>query len=422
MPATAPDPGAYDTYERSTMAHAATHQSPSHGSFGGRSARDLPWNRGDFYGDASENCAPLRSSFGSASARGAPSAAFAASAKDRFAAPKDSTPGPGAYAPGRAPLSPSNRLNRSSSFGGRTKRFGSFKDAETPPPGAFEAKPGAFDAAARKPRSTNSSGFGSRSQRRSPFGGPTSDATAAPAPGQYDAYSTTGAFRAASPTPTRPGSGSAAFASRSSRFDRPGSAQVAEGPDPTAYNTATYGSMASAAKTFNRTAKSGGGSFGTSTRRPEHAAGTPRELTPGPGQYDENRSNSVGGRRGGSPARPSSAFASKTPMHDSYVRKMADVAPSGNEYEPHRDGIATTATKSFNKHAGTGKFGPRATRPLDSTRHADGSPAPGSYSGADPTRPSMHAAANSARDSKAATAFGGTAMRDTSNWTGANRE
>lgn len=249
MPATAPDPGSYDSYNINTMAAAAKSlsRSPSAGAFGGRSVRDLPWHRQSDDGATAED-APVRSSFGSASARGAPpSAAFAGHA-NRFVTPRDSTPGPGSYS-ARTPLSPSTRVNRSASFGGRSQRFGNFKEAQTPAPGTFDAKPGAFAEALRKPRA-GGSGFGSRSHRGSPFAASV-DANAAPAPGAYDAAN--GAFASAASTARASSPRSASFASRSSRFDRPGSTQANAGPDPTAYDPLAYGSMAKAAgKTFNK--------------------------------------------------------------------------------------------------------------------------------------------------------------------------
>jgi hypothetical protein len=418
-----PDPGHYESFEVNTMGAAARSlsRSPSAGAFGGRSGRDLPWQRpADGQGGGSTEDAPLRSSFGGGSARGAaPSAAFAGHG-GRFATPRDATPGPGSYS-ARSPLSPSTRLNRSASFGGRSKRFGSMKEENTPAPGTFDAKPGAFDNATRKPR-TNSSGFGSRSTRGSPFAA-SMEANNAPAPGAYDTHSS-GAFAGAS-SARSPGAGSAAFASRSGRFDRPGTTNANAGPDLNAYSPAAYGSMAQAAgKTFNKHSHRGGGGFGTSARRPDAPSGTNKEATPGPGSYaDENDARRAFPK--GSSARsasPSAAFRSTTAMHGSYMRKTD--APVGVTYNAHAaTGMAAQASKSFNKLAGTGRFGSRAARPLEGPRPGqyDETPAPGSYAASDPTRPTCTAAAHSAR-SRPSSAFSSTERRDTSKWTGAERE
>jgi len=400
-----------------SSARRAMNRSGSSGAFGGRSGRDLPWQAdGTSNGESSEN-APVRSSFGSQSARGGvPSAAFSG-AGDRFALPKPLTPGPGAYSGERAPLTPTNRINRSASFGGRSKRFGTFKEEDTPGPAQFAGKPGAF-AAVTKSRNNHSSGFGSRAERASPFGVRAS-ADVAPAPGTYDAHSSTGAFAAAQSSGRGPATPtSAAFASRSTRFDRPGSARTNEGPDPTAYNAQTYDSMASkAGKTFNKSFGSGGGGFGTSTRRPD-VTSTPRDAdqTPGPGAYEDDRK--AADSRRASQGRPSAGFASKTAMHESHIRKN-DAPPA--EYDVHRSfGMAATAAKSFNKNVGTNRFGPRAARPLEGGGRnvLDDTPAPGAYSAQDPTRPTCTATAQSARG-RPATAFSSSAVRDTARWTGA---
>ena len=413
MVANAPDPGAYEAYDYNTMGSGASSagRRQSMGAFGGRSSREMPWLNEQMNAPSGGD-APVRSSFTPRSA--SPSAAFRGS-DNRFANPKDATPGPGAYTQ-RTPLSPStNRLNRSSSFGGRAKRFGMLKEDATPAPGAFEAKPGAFASASKK----SNNGFDSRSTRGSPFAG-SAEANAAPAPGSYGTHADTGAFpRASSP---RKAPGSAAFASRSSRFDRNGSATGNAGPDPTAYDSHTIGTMASSAgKTFNKASNRGGGGFGSSARRPEFGqsafgTGGGPEVTPGPGAYTESP------RRSESPARarPSAAFASKTQgTHDSYLRKTD--SPATTHYDAYKnDGIGSNATKSFNKK-NFGTMG-RAARPLESAGRHDDTPAPGSYAAQDPTRPTCTAAAHSARHSRANSAFASTEPRDTSKWTGANRE
>ena len=403
-----PNPGAYDTHNYNTMAGNSARGSrrQSVGSFGGAAGRDLPWQRSD-QDTQSIDDVPVPSTFGGApSARGranAPSAAFAG-ASSRFAPSKAATPGPGEYGTPRTPLTPnSNRLNRSSSFGGKTKRFGAFKQEDTPGPGEFAPRPGAFAAAGSKSARAPNSGFGGRAARESPFA---ATADAAPPPGAYDAHASTGAFGASSAR--RNSQSSASFASRSSRFDRPGSAQDGA-PDPTAYDPASYGSMASAAgKSFNRKSSNGAGGFGTSARRAEVVPVGDAADTPGPGQYADARSSTPGGRRA---ARPSAAFASTSKNVGSYIRKTD--APDGpSSYDAHAaTGMAAMAARSFNKNVGTGRFGPRAARPLgDETSSSRETPGPGSYGAEESRRPS------SARV-KPSGSFASTSLRDTSAWT-----
>ena len=417
--ATAPDPGHYDSYSHDTMAANAAVRRQSMGAFGGRSARSMPWQQEEDYAAGGQNEAPVPSTF-STPRSASPSAAFATSSKSRFADAKDCTPGPGAYHGNgqRSPLGASNRLNRSSSFGGRAKRFGLLKEDETPAPGAFEAKPGAFSAVAKRPSSPRA-GFGSRSSRGSPFGR-AADTELGPAPGAYDSHAAEGAFARAS-SPRRNGAGSAAFASRSSRFGRGASGDASAGPDPTAYNGSAYGTMAhKSGKTFNKRDSHGGGGFGTSAARPDWHG---KEATPGPGAYAREEGSARG--RASSP-RPSSAFASRTGQHEAYHRKTD--SPATTAYDAHRgSGIAADAAKSFNRLAGSARgagFGARAARPLERVGHdVLGTPAPGAYTTQDPARPTTaQLAAPNARSRAAPTAFSSTETRDTARWTGATRE
>jgi len=205
--------------------------------------------------------------------------------------------------------------------------------------------------------------------------------------GAYDAPASTGAFGSASRK------SSAAFASRSSRFHKV-VGEDSSGPDPTAYNANTYGSMAKeATRTFNKVSTRGGAGFGTSARRPEVHNATEG---PAPGSYVYDEKFGAGSDRRSS-ARPSSAFASKSKNHDSYIRESD--APVGPAYDAHANtGMAASINKSFNRLARSGSFGPRAARKLGETNQE--TPGPGSYSGSDMTKPSFEATASSARGSR----------------------
>jgi len=393
-----PDPGQYESaFQADTMAAQAKKsmsKNPSAGAFGGRSARDMPWSEKNAQsGEGGANDAPVRSTF-AASRGSAPSAAFAGQS-NRFAAVPGGTvtPGPGEYKAAPSPLQSSNRINRSSSFGSRSKRFTGIKMEDTPAPGTFAPKAGAFDSASQKRRSSFGA-FGGRSVRESPFAAAGGGQNDAPAPGAYDA-STTGAFTDRSSGRSK---SSAAFASRSSRFGRDLAAQAAAGvPDPGQYNPDTHSGMAREAnKTFNKMSSKGGAGFGTSARRPEVDQFAAKE-GPAPGSYaSDERFGQASDRR--SAARPSSAFASKSKGHDGHIRQHE--APAATTYDAHaHTGMAAQATKSFNRLARSGSFGPRAKRQLGEGAHD--TPGPGSYSDAkDPLRPSFEVTASSARGSR----------------------
>ena len=369
-------------------------KNPSAGAFGGRAVRDMPWSEKNVQSEGGVNEAPVRSTF--ASQRGAaPSAAFAGQS-NRFAAVPGgtSTPGPGEYkAP--SPLQSSNRINRSSSFGSRSKRFVGMKMEDTPAPGTFAPKAGAFDSASQKRRSSFGA-FGGRSARESPFAA-AGVQNAAPAPGAYDASASTGAFTDRSSSRSK---SSAAFASRSSRFGRDLASQASAAvPDPTAYNPSAYTGMArEATKTFNKMAGKGGVGFGTSARRPEADQFKGHE-GPAPGSYaaNEDKFGQASDRRAA--ARPSSAFASKSKGHDGHIRQSDSPAATDYADAYANTGMAAQATKSFNRLARSGSFGSRAKRQLG--ENAQNTPGPGSYSDAkDPLRPSCETTATSARGAR----------------------
>ena len=129
-------------------------------------------------------------------------------------------------------------------------------------------------------------------------------------------------------------------ASRPQRTAQP----VTDGPGAQSYSTANVNSMAgNVNKSFNKSAQSGTGGFGTSARRTSEIGIAARGAdVPGPGEYAPDISDAAP-----QSARPSSAFASRTNKGD-YVRKT-DAAGVG-DYDAHTsDGMAATATKTFNR-------------------------------------------------------------------------
>jgi len=247
------------------------------GSFGGSASREMPWHKSSTEAPgaatSASNEAPVPSSFNSSSHLSVPSAAFKGSG-DRFYKSNQSTPGPGSYS-ARTPLSPSNRMNRSSSFGSKTRRF-AMKQQDGPGPGEFEAKPSAFASASQ--RRSSSSGFGSRSARASQFDVAHKE-DMPPAPGAYD-QSSTGAFSARG---QRSASPSAGFRSNSSRFGRTYDLGQ-NGAAPGSYDSQSYHSMAhNAGRSFNKASSNGTSGFGTSLGRQPVVKVTEG---PGPAAYD----------------------------------------------------------------------------------------------------------------------------------------
>ena len=285
------------------------------------------------------------------------------------------TPGPGSYT--RTPLSPAKRLNRSASFGSKTKRFNTVEQ-EGPAPGQFDAKPGAFAAASQRPRQ-NSSGFGSRSARNA-FPVSKEDQ---PAPGAYDQRNT-GAFAAAGHRNTP----SAGFASKSSRFHK-GAELGQAGAEPGTYDSSSFHSMAAnAGKSFNKASANGAGGFGTSQRRPEMHR--PKEETPGPAAYEQPSARSR------ADARPSSAFASRSKKDGLHFRPTE--GPTGPlEYNYDSNSMAAMASKSFNKKVASGQCVSRAERDVTrATARESHVPGPGAYDKPhDPNRPSFEPSAGS---------------------------
>lgn len=392
-----PVPGDYNPDEYNSMAASArTRTTPRGGAFGGSGSRQLPWQklpddvpRGTSPSSfrsarsstpRSEEVSKLPSTFGSAN-KGVPSAAFSGRG-DRFATKKMATPGPGEYTSGRVPLSPSKRMNRSSSFNSKSKRFASIYKEEGPGPGEFDAKPSAFAPSSH--RQSASAGFGSRSARMSPFASSQCSEGAAPGP----EYMPPSDFMSRNDTKA---STSAAFSSRSKRF---GKTHDQGTSDPGSYDSGFFHSMArNIGKSFNKASTNGMGGFGSSQRRPAQMPGGKgaHSESPGPAAYGTAASR---GAFSMADSKPSAAFASKSEKHG-YVRATA--APSGsNAYNP--DDKESMVSKSFNRRSCS--FGSRAHREL--TRATSTTPGPGSYERAehDPLRPTCLDQAKSANMAK----------------------
>jgi hypothetical protein len=280
---------------------------------------------------------------------------------------------------------------------GTTKRFQAAKEAA---PGDYsDARPGAFTKS-QNGRSSNT-GFGGTVSRVSVFE-QAANAAAANASSHlsYDAHASTGAFAKAMQAT---GASSAAFASKSSQH---GSAAKAEGERGADFlNLQASGSMAKAAgSSFNKSLKAGTGGFGTSAKRGSDMLSARSADAPGPGEYDLSQRVD---------SKPSAAFASTTKKEATYVRDVSDGAGM-SEYDAHKsDGMAATASKSFNRHVGTGGFGPRAAREMHGKSRD--TPGPGEYQSADPSKPTVDNHAKSSKG-KVSGVFASTTLRDTSSW------
>ena len=290
-------------------------------------------------------------------------------------------------------------FNRKSSFGsmGTSKRFAPTKEAIQADYNIEAAKPGAFSKSQNGIGRQNA-GFGGTAKRETYAdelvrkGEETSHLS-------YDAYASTGAFAKASEAT---GGNSAAFASKSSQRNK---IHINEGPAANAYNTAAVNSIASA-KSFNKSHQMGTGGFGTSARRttgPISAKGH-ESGSLGPGEYAPDLVDISDGAND-KPQKPSSAFASTT-RKDVVHRATAS---ADADYDAHADdGMAATATKSFNKKVGGG-FGAGPKRQIHQPKDT---PGPGEYQHADPSRPTVDTEAKASKG-RPSGAFASTTLRDT---------
>ena len=314
----------------------------------------------------SEATAPSFSSFGGkkVGSKG-PSSAFGGG-KDRFAPKRQAAPDSG-YTP--AGMGTVKRTTaKSAVMGGGKERFAPVKAAAPDYYGDaftsdFSTK--ATSKSFNKSIAKNGAGFGGRQERKSAVE-EAAVAAAKNAPDAiYNPYASTGAFSAVA----KSGSGakpSAAFASKSSKH-----AEVtrSDAPDPGLYDAYGSASMAQTSKSFNKAINAGAGGFGTSAKRETGPALASDDYTPGPGAYVPDHSAfDAGGSR-----QPSAAFASASGAGARLAAVDVSEAPSGPMYDPHSsDGMAVTATKTFNKGGGT--MG-RSER-MEKVREA----APGDYS------------------------------------------
>ena len=278
----------------------------------------------------------------------------------RFTPAPDPAPGPGEYRSQDSSFSKSKSGKQNAGFGGTAARVTMAEEAER---------------AAEKKGSTNLS---------------------------YDgAYATTGAFAKA----TQAGTTSAAFASKSEQRT---TMAAKDGPAPGAYNVHAAAESGFSSKSFNKSMASGTGGFGTSAKRTMDMGKPAAEDVPGPGMYAPDISDGGGHA---TESRPSAAFASSTSK--SVEVRNAD-APSCFDYESHaHDGMAAVATKSFNRHVGTGSFGSKAARPMHEKKEV--LPGAGEYNAVHPSKATVEATVKAGKG-KVSGAFASTTLRDTTNW------
>ena len=280
---------------------------------------------------------------------------------------------------------------------GTSQRFkADVKDA--PGPGEYsDARPGAFEKSFTKSGAMNA-GFGGTGARTTWLDqAANSAASNAASHLSYDgALAQTGAFAKANQVT---GKSSAAFASKSTQRSSMAAPNAADGPAPGAYDAGSARSMG-ATKTFNKSLRDGTGGFGSAAQR-GNDLGPKNADAPGPGEYTYDATP-----RTKASSKPSAAFAS-TVKKDVQVQRGA--ASSGLDYDAYaNDGMGAKSLKSFNRHVGTGSFGPRAAR---KTHEIKETPGPGDYTGAEA---SMEA--QKSKSKNVSGAFASTTLRDSSSW------
>jgi len=282
---------------------------------------------------------------------------------------------------------------------GTSKRFAVNQEAALAPgPGEYRSTDGAFS---KSTAGKQNAGFGGTAERVTvAAAAERSAASNASNSLSYDnAHATTGAFAKAS----APGASSAAFSSKSSQRS---AAAPAQGPAPGQYDVRAAAEASFNSKSFNKSMAGGTGGFGTSAKRDMAMGKPPPEDVPGPGEYAPDISDAPA-----KPARPSASFASTAGK--GVELRNAD-APSAFDYDAHaHDGMAAVATKSFNRHVGTGGFGARAARPMHEAKEV--LPGAGEYNAVDPRKATMEAKAK-ANKGRVSGAFASTTLRDTTNW------
>ena len=409
-----PDVGQYDPHARTTMAAQASGRRQSVGGFG-TSARNLDWGKKGFAsGNNNENCgeptsdetATVKSTFdtkNSARHRG-PSSAMGGGS--RFAPTKQASGGDHYVPPALGASKSVNGNRRASLLGtmGSARRFNEVKvgcGAKDADYSDAAASRGAFAAASKKGGPGANTGFGGNASRVTMAEEMARKAQEnASSHLSYDnAHASTGAFASKSQNSTGV---SAAFASKSSQRNK---IHINEGPAANAYNTAAVNGIG-AAKSFNKSHQMGTGGFGTSARRttgPISAKGH-ESGSLGPGEYAPDLVDISDGAND-KPQKPSSAFASTT-RKDVVHRATAS---ADADYDAHADdGMAATATKSFNKKVGGG-FGAGPKRQIHQPKDT---PGPGEYQHADPSRPTVDTEAKASKG-RPSGAFASTTLRDT---------
>ena len=406
-----PSVGDYDVYSSHTIAAQAAKTSgrTPRGAFGA-SARDLDWGKKGVSSHRDDGAS-------------GPTSAETASVPTTFGAGKRPPKGPSAAMGGGSRFGPTKKaiesgeynppaLGASKSFNGnrRTSLLGTmgsskrFNEVKVCAQGDYsDARPGAFASASKKSTGAKNTGFGGTTSRVTAFGAAAKRAEDnASSQLSYDTSSITGAFAKASEQTNK---SSAAFASKSSQRTH---VQVNDGPTAQSYSTADINSMAgNVNKSFNKSAQSGSGGFGTSARRVSDGGfGAPVRGAdvPGPGEYAPDISDAAPAN-----ARASSAFASTT-SKGSYVGKTEGAGVG--DYDVHTaDGMAASATKTFNKKV-TGSMG-TSKRTMHQTK--PDVPGPGEYQHSDPSRPTVDSTLSTAKG-KGTGAFASTTLRDSSQW------
>ena len=398
---TASDAGAHDAAQQKPKHSFGTGRDTS-GWLGGSTPRETTPRhsspRGRTSGIArSEETSKVFSSFG-----GTPSKSRAGTTMgggSRFAPVKAATAaGPGDYYnPPPLGAAKSSNFNKSSNGTmGTSKRFGPVK--EVVQSDYSSSRPGAFERSKSTSGARPNTGFGGTAARVT---GPQVIEKSSTNLSYDGAYATTGAFAKA----TRAGTTSAAFASKS--VQRTTMAKE-DGPAPGAYNAyGSGGSSSFSSKSFNKSMASGTGGFGTSVKRTMDMGKPPPEDVPGPGEYAPDVSDATPRA-----TKPSAAFASTTAK--GIEPRNAD-APSAFDYDSHaHDGMADVATRSFNRHVGTGSFGSKAARPMHEAKK-EYIPGAGEYDVNYPHKATVEASAKATKG-RVSGAFASTTLRDTSNW------
>ena len=318
------DPGAYDPYtsrDLATTSRASFSRAGKSGggSFGSLSAREMKMDLRDTPGPGAydHNKDQLFDKKPSC-----PSSAFRSSSSQRMKAAVEETPGVGSYNPNMTAVEP--RCNAGvSGMRGKSNRF-TVEQSTTDPgvgPGSYAVENSASiaqDVANAVLKSSRGNvGFGTRAAQHVlpiPQG-----ASEVPGPGTYEAP------RSRSTDSKRP---SSAFKSNTKRL----AMEEESLGDPGAYDPHTGTELAASTRSsFGRSAKSGAGSFGSSSAR-ELKMQSAGHDTPGPGAYE--KAETLGSAR--SCKAPSSAFRSSSSQR---MKAAVEETPGVGSYNPNMTAV-----------------------------------------------------------------------------------